>query len=317
MTDVTALGEILIDFTPQGHNDDGNPSFVVNPGGAPGNVMVGLSSLGIKSGFIGSVGQDQFGDMLKETLRNNGVNVEGIVQVGIPTTLAFVHIAEGGERSFSFYRKPGADMMLTKNDLNLDLISKSKVFHVGSISMTDNPVREATLVALKHAKENNIAVSYDPNLRPALWESLHEANKWMLEIMSFADIVKLSEDELEFLTGEQDIQTGVEKLNQQYNMPLLFVTLGEKGSYLFANGESVMVPGQIVHAIDTTGCGDAFFAGVLYQIIKMDALGKQLKKEEMAKILKFGNAMGGYVATKKGAISGMPSLEQIQAFIQS
>jgi fructokinase len=316
MRDVTALGEILIDFTPQGDNK-GNPSFVANPGGAPGNVMVGLSSLGLKSGFIGSVGRDQFGDMLKETLRNKGVNIKGIVQVDIPTTLAFVHIAKGGERSFSFYRKPGADMMLTKNDVKLDLISSSKIFHVGSISMTDEPVREATMKALKHAKENNVAVSYDPNLRPALWESLHVAKKWMLEIMSFADIVKLSDDELEFLTGEQDIQTGVEKLNQQYNIPLLFVTLGAKGSYFFANGESVMIPGQIVHAIDTTGCGDAFFAGVLYQIIKINALGKQLTKEDMSVILKFGNAMGGYVATKKGAIPAMPSIEQIQAFIQS
>ena len=314
MYDVTALGEILIDFTPQGYNEEGNPSFVANPGGAPGNVMVGLSSLGMKSCFIGSVGRDQFGERLKKTLRNKGVNIEGIVQVDIPTTLAFVHIADDGDRSFSFYRKPGADMMLTKNDLKLDLISKSKIFHVGSISMTDDPVREATLVALKHAKKNNVAISYDPNLRPALWESLSVAKKWILEIIPFADIVKLSEEELEFLTGEQDIQTGVGKLKQQYNIPLLFVTLGAKGSYCIANGETIRVPGRIVNAVDTTGCGDAFFAGVLYQIIKMNVIGKQLTKEEMTAILKFGNAMGGYVATKKGAIPAMPSIEQIQSF---
>jgi fructokinase len=315
MTDVTALGEILIDFTPQGNSEEGNPSFIANPGGAPGNVMVGLSQLGKKSAFIGSVGKDQFGKMLKETLKEKGVNTTGMVQVDVPTTLAFVHIADEGERSFSFYRKPGADMMLTKEDVNMDIISASKIFHVGSISMTDEPVREATLTALKHAKNNGITVSYDPNLRPALWESLEAARIGMLEVMPYADIVKLSDEELEFLTGEKDIMIAAEKIKQQFNMSFLFVTLGAKGSYCFANGESVMVPGYTVYAIDTTGCGDAFFAGVLYQILEKDALSNVLSIEEMTEILEFGNAMGGYVATIKGAIPAMPTLKEIQAFI--
>ncbi|WP_042146788.1 carbohydrate kinase [Paucisalibacillus sp. EB02] len=317
MIDVTALGEILVDFTPQGFNEDGNPSFVANPGGAPGNVMAGLSCLGKKSAFMGSVGSDQFGKMLRDTLKDKGINVEGMVDVQIPTTLAFVHIAEEGERSFSFYRKPGADMMLTKDDLKLNLISNSRIFHVGSISLTDEPVRVATLTALKYAKDHGVAVSFDPNLRPALWESLSDAKKWILEIMPFADIVKLSEEELEFLTGANDIQVGVEKLTKQYDIPLLFVTLGAKGSYCFANGESLMVPGTTVYAIDTTGCGDAFLAGALYQILEMNVLGKELTKKELRSILEFGNAMGGYVATKNGAIPAMPTLEQLQDFFKS
>jgi fructokinase len=317
MIDVTALGEILVDFTPQGVNEEGNPSFVANPGGAPGNVMVGLARLGKQAAFIGSVGRDQFGGMLKETLKNKGVNVEGMVEVSIPTTLAFVHIAEQGERSFSFYRKPGADMMLTKDDLKLDLISNSRIFHVGSISLTDEPVREATLTALQHAKDHGVAISFDPNLRPALWGSLHDAKKWILEIMPLADIVKLSEEELEFLTGEVDIPNGVEKLTNQFDIPILFVTVGSKGSYCFANGKSVMVPAKTVYAIDTTGCGDAFFAGALYQILEMNVLGKEVTTKELKNILEFGNAMGGYVATIKGAIPAMPTLEQLQGFSKS
>jgi fructokinase len=316
MIDVSALGEILIDFTPQGNNDD-SLSFTANPGGAPGNVMVALSRLGKQTAFIGSVGRDRFGEMLTETLASNGVRTAGIVYSEIPTTLAFVHIGEGGERTFSFYRNPGADMMLSKEDIKTDLIVNAKIFHVGSISMTHEPVREATLSALILAKEHGVTISFDPNLRPALWQSLDDARENILKIIPYADIVKLSEDELEFLTGESDIPTAVEKITALYNIPLLFITLGSKGSYCYANGKLEYVPGYTVYAIDTTGCGDAFFAGVLYKLLELDRIGQKLSKEEMLQILEFGNAMGAFVATEKGAIPAMPTKEMLEGFLKT
>ncbi|WP_047983608.1 carbohydrate kinase family protein [Ornithinibacillus californiensis] len=314
MTDVSTLGEILIDFTPQG-DSEGNPSFIANPGGAPGNVMVALSRLGKKTAFIGSVGRDQFGEMLKSTLTSNGVNTEGIVYSDIPTTLAFVHIGEGGERSFSFYRNPGADMMLSKEDVKSDIIANSKIFHVGSISMTDEPVREATLEALTLAKNHGVTISFDPNLRPALWKSLNEAKDNILAILAYADIVKLSEEELEFLTGETDIQTAAEKITAQYTIPILLVTQGAKGSYCYTNGVLEYVPGYTVYAIDTTGCGDAFFAGALFKLLELDLIGKELTKKEKRQILQFGNAMGAIVATEKGAIPAMPTIDMVEKYI--
>ncbi len=314
VTDVSTLGEILIDFTPQG-DSEGNPSFIANPGGAPGNVMVALSRLGKKTAFIGSVGRDQFGEMLKSTLTSNGVNTEGIVYSDIPTTLAFVHIGEGGERSFSFYRNPGADMMLSKEDVKSDIIANSKIFHVGSISMTDEPVREATLEALTLAKNHGVTISFDPNLRPALWKSLNEAKDNILAILAYADIVKLSEEELEFLTGETDIQTAAEKITAQYTIPILLVTQGAKGSYCYTNGVLEYVPGYTVYAIDTTGCGDAFFAGALFKLLELDLIGKELTKKEKRQILQFGNAMGAIVATEKGAIPAMPTIDMVEKYI--
>lgn len=317
MIDVTALGEILIDFTPVGMSEQGNPMYAANPGGAPGNVMVSLSCLGKNTAFIGSVGKDQFGELLVSTLQSKGVHVNGIVYSDINTTLAFVHIDEDGERSFSFYRKPGADMMLSKEDLNLDLVKESKIFHVGSISMTNEPVREATLTALQYAKKHQKAISFDPNLRPLLWESLEKAKKQILTIMTYADIVKISDEELEFLTGVKDISVGAKQIYQQFQTPLLLVTLGSKGSYGFFKGKSLFVPAISVQPVDTTGCGDAFFAGVLYQIIENDLLHLNITEIEMEKILRFGNGMGAYVAGLKGAIPSMPTKIQIDEFLKN
>jgi fructokinase len=315
MSDVIALGELLIDFTPNGINELGNPIYVANPGGAPGNVMVALSCLGKDTAFIGSVGHDKFGEMLKETLEKKGVNTQEIVYADIPTTLAFVHIADDGDRSFSFYRNPGADMMLSAADIKKDMIASARIFHVGSISMTDNPVRDATLTALRVAKENGVTVSFDPNLRPLLWKDLDDAREAMLEVLAFADIVKVSDEELQFITGEEDLETAANLLVMEHHLQVLFVTLGGKGSYCFSAGASERLPSYSVYAIDTTGCGDAFFAGTLYQILEMGLLGKNLKPEEMRKVLRFGNAMGGYVATQKGAIPAMPTLQEIETFM--
>jgi fructokinase len=317
MKDVTALGELLIDFTPEGKSEQGNPGFVANPGGAPGNVLVSLSCLGMQTEFIGCVGKDNFGDLMVSTLQSKGVQTNGIVYSNVNTTLAFVHIDELGDRSFSFYRQPGADMMLAKEDIDLRLISNSRIFHVGSISMTNEPSREATLTAVKHAKQNNVVISFDPNLRPLLWDTLDVAKEQIVTLMNYADVVKVSEEELEFLTGTKDISIGAKQIFDEFNLSLLFITLGDKGSYAYNNLGLVFVPGFSVKAVDTTGCGDAFFSGVLYQLLKNELIHEVLPVEALEQILQFGNAMGAYVAQRKGAIPSMPTLCQIEEFIAS
>ncbi|MFS0881515.1 carbohydrate kinase [Bacillus sp. 7586-K] len=315
MKDVTALGELLIDFTPSGRGEQDNPRFEANPGGAPSNVLVSLACLGLETEFIGCVGRDHFGQLLVAALRSKGVQTNGIVYSNVKTTLAFVHIDEQGERSFDFYRQPGADMMLAKEDLHLELISHSRIFHVGSISMTDEPVRGATLTALNHAKERNKVISFDPNLRPLLWDNLDNAKRQIEIVMQYADIVKVSEEELAFLTNTDDISFGAKQLFEKHHLSLLFVTLGDKGSYAYNENGLVFVPGITVKAVDTTGCGDAFFAGVLYELLKNELLNEDLPKERLEQILRFGNAMGAYVAKHKGGIPAMPTLSQIEEFI--
>ncbi|WP_010677741.1 carbohydrate kinase family protein [Bacillus timonensis] len=317
MKDVSALGEILIDFTPNGLNKQGNPVFEANPGGAPGNVLVSLACLGMETEFIGSVGNDSFGHFLVSTLQSKGVHTNGIVFSNINTTLAFVHINEKGDRSFSFYRRPGADMMLAKEEIDLRLISESRIFHVGSISMTNDPSREATLTALNYAKQHNVVISLDVNLRLPLWDSLDLAKQEIELIMNYADIVKVSEEELEFLTGTKDIAIGAKQIYEQYHLSLLFVTLGDQGSYAYNKNGLVFVPGFSVKAVDTTGCGDAFFAGVLFQLLNNDLLEEEVKQEKIEQILRFGNAMGAYVAQRKGAIPSMPTRDEIKEFIAS
>lgn len=317
MKDVTALGELLIDFTPEGKSEQGNPGYVANPGGAPGNVLVSLSCLGMQTEFIGCVGNDNFGDFLVSTLQSKGVQTNGIVYSNVNTTLAFVHIDELGDRSFSFYRQPGADMMLAKEDIDLRLISNSRILHVGSISMTHEPSREATLTAVKYAKRNNVVISFDPNLRPLLWDTLDVAKERILTIMNYADVVKVSEEELEFLTGTKDISIGAKQIFDEFNLSLLFITLGDKGSFSYNNHGLVFVPGFSINAVDTTGCGDAFFSGVLYQLLKYELIHEVLPVEALEQILQFGNAMGAYVAQRKGGIPSMPTLCKIEEFIAS
>lgn len=316
MIDVITLGEILIDFTPSKEkNEQGLPTFTANPGGAPSNVAVALSNLGKRTAFIGAVGNDYFGKMLTSTLSEKDVNTNGMVYVDVHTTMTFVHIEEDGERAFTFHRNPGADTMLTKESLDLNAISQSKICHVGSLSMTNNPARTATRTTLKHAKDNNILISYDPNLRPSLWKNLDKAKTYILEVMSYANIVKVSEDELEFLTNTTNIQNGAKQLMERFELDLLFITLGAKGSYCFNNQfQEAFSKGFSVKAIDTTGCGDAFFAGVLYKILENNL--SDMTEEKMKEMLTFGNALGAYVSTKHGGIPGMPTLNQISSFIE-
>jgi fructokinase len=317
MNDVVALGELLIDFTPYGISESGNSLFERNPGGAPANVAVALSKLKNKTAFIGMVGNDEFGTFLKNVLEDNGVNTVGLkFNNKVNTTLAFVHLKSNGDRNFSFYRNPGADMMITTNDIDFDIIGSSKVFHFGSLSLTDEPSRSAALAAVKFAKNNGIIISYDPNLRPQLWKSLELAKEMIVLGLDFADILKVSEEELEFITGTKELNEGTDILFNA-GIRLIMVTLGEKGCFYRYEGGFGLVEAFKVNAVDTTGAGDAFLGAVLHKL--SDSSINQIvnmKKAEMEEVIKFANAVGALVTTKKGAIPAMPAMDEIDGFIK-
>lgn len=312
MFDIVALGELLIDFTPAGQSAAGNELFERNPGGAPANVLAAVTKLGGKSAFIGKVGDDQFGRFLKATLDGRDICTDGLKLSKENTTLAFVHLDSKGDRSFSFYRKQGADTMLEEADLEYKLIEEASIFHFGSLSMTDEPARSATFKAVEYAKAKGKIVSYDPNWRPLLWEDDETARKWMLSGFKYADIVKLSGEELEFLLGTSDLDKGSEELLNM-GIKLVVITLGPKGCYYRCTAGSGYIRTYDTKVVDTTGAGDAFFGGTLYRISRCGEPLSALKRETVEDILDFANAVGSMCATKKGAIPAMPSMEEVEA----
>ena len=257
--DVTAMGEMLIDFTLNGQSEQGNHLFEACPGGAPCNVLAMLNKLGRKTAFIGKVGEDQFGRLLKGTIDELGIETKGLIlDKEIHTTLAFVHTFPDGDREFSFYRKPGADMMLTEEEVDYDLIRQSRIFHFGTLSMTDEPVRSATKKALEVAKEAGCLITFDPNLRPPLWNSLDEAKKQMEYGFQYCDMLKISDNEIQFVSGKEDYDEGICYLQDKYNIPLIFLTMGKDGSRAYYKDIRVERKGFQVKAIETTGAGDTF-----------------------------------------------------------
>lgn len=314
MLDVTALGELLIDFTPAGLSGQGNPIFEQNPGGAPANVLAALSKLGCQTAFIGKVGTDQFGQFLKKTLDQGGVSTHGLVMTDTcNTTLAFVHLSSSGDRSFSFYRDPGADLLLEPAELPYQLIEDCQIFHFGSVSMTAEPARSATLAAVKHAKEQHKLISYDPNLRLRLWKSPEAAKAGILSAMPLADLVKISEEELVFLTGESDLVKGAQYLIQEYGLKLVLITLGPGGAFACNQKGSAHCPTYKVTVVDTTGAGDAFTGGFLYKLLKSGKNPGDLLPEDLEEFLDFANAVGSIATTKKGAIPALPDMAAIEA----
>ena len=313
MFDITALGELLIDFTPAGVSPAGNRIFETNPGGAPANMLAAASKLGASTAFLGMVGNGQFGQFLEKTLKDNRIDTRGLkFSQSINTTLAFVHLDEKGDRSFSFYRNPGADMMLSEEDLEADVIKSSRIFHFGSISMTDEPSRSATLKALEIAKNSGAVISYDPNLRPLLWKSLAEAKERILTGLNFADILKISGEELEFITGEKDIVRGTKELDK-YGVKLIIVTLGPAGAFYRANDITGFQPTYDVAVVDTTGAGDAFLGAFLFKLRGFDLNDvKRLTANDLDKIIKFANAAGACTTTKKGGIPAVPELTEVE-----
>ena len=310
--DVVALGELLIDFTENGLSGQSNPLLEANPGGAPCNVLAMLNRLGKKTAFIGKVGNDQFGKMLKEVVEESGTDVSGLaMDEQVHTTLAFVHTFPDGDREFSFYRNPGADMMLTKEEVDPELIKKARIFHFGTLSSTHAGVREATRYAIDVAKENGLLVSFDPNLREPLWENLDQAKEEILYGMSKCDILKISDNEMEFMTGTTDYNKGVEMLREQFDIPLICVTLGREGSRAFYKDMIVeAAPFVREDTIETTGAGDTFEACTLNYILEHGL--EDLTEENLKEMLTFANAGASIITTRKGALKVMPEKEEIE-----
>lgn len=315
--DVVALGELLIDFTENGTSIQGNPVLEANPGGAPCNVLAMLNRLGHKTGFIGKVGQDMFGMQLENALKEVGICTDGLVKdEKIHTTLAFVHTLEGGDRDFSFYRNPGADMMLTEEELNINMVENCRIFHFGSLSMTHEACRNATKKAIITAKKNGAVISFDPNLREPLWESLDAAREQIEYGMSRCDILKISDNEIQWFTGESDYDKGVEWLQRKYPIRLILVSLGKEGSRAYMNGRCVhAAPFLQENTIETTGAGDTFCACVLHYVLEHGLL--EYSKEELKELLTFANAAASLITTRKGALRVMPKKKEIIELLKS
>jgi len=315
--DVPALGELLIDFTDHGISDQGNPVLEANPGGAPCNVLAMLNKVGLKTAFIGKVGNDIFGRMLKKRTEAEGIDMSGLVMDDvIHTTLAFVEKLPNGDRDFSFYRKPGADIMLTKDEViaHKDLIEKAKIFHLGTLSMTDEPANEATVEALKIAKEAGCIISFDPNLRPPLWDTEEHAKEKIRYGLGLCDVLKISDNEIEFMTGEKDLDKGIHMLIDEYKIPLVFATYGPDGSKAFYKGIEVYVEGFAnPKTIETTGAGDTFCGSALYHIIKNGGI-EGFDEESLKALLTYANAAASLITTRRGALSVMSTEEEILAY---
>ena len=308
--DVTALGELLIDLTQNGMSEQGNPIMEANPGGAPCNVLACLSKMGHKTAFIGKVGKDGFGEQLTAGLKETGISTEGLMyDEAVHTTLAVVHTFADGDRDFSFYRNPGADMMLRAEEVNEEIIENSKIFHFGSLSMTDEPCRSAHLHALEVAEKAGVLRSYDPNLRPPLWPNLEVAKENILELMGHCDILKISDNEIQWLSGKEDYDEGIAWLRERYDIPLIFLTLGKDGSRAYCGEVRTEQAGFKMNTIETTGAGDTFFGSVLHHILTKGF--RPYTKEELDEMLRFANAAAALVTTRRGALRVMPSEEEI------
>ncbi len=313
--DVVALGELLIDFTDSGSSSQGNPMFEANPGGAPGNVLAMLSKLGRHTAFIGKVGDDIFGHQLKAVLTEAGLDTRNLVMTAdVRTTLAFVKNTAAGEREFSFYRNPGADMMLNQSEVDEELLGAAKIFHFGTLSMTHEEVRTATMYAVRTAKEHGALLSFDPNIRESLWESLADAREQMEAGLKLCDILKISDNEIQWFTGEEDYAKGVQRLQEQYHIPLILLSLGKDGSRAYYQDICVEAAAFIQEqTIETTGAGDTFFGSCLNFILEYGLA--NLTTEILQEMLTFANAAASIITTRKGALRVMPERTEIEQLV--
>ena len=315
--DVTALGELLIDFTDNGKSAQGNTLFEANPGGAPCNVLAMLNRLGHSTAFIGKVGRDIFGLKLKAVLEESGIDTAGlIVDADARTTLAFVQTLPDGDRDFSFYRNPGADMLLTADEVDGGLIRSSRLFHFGTLSMTHEGVRKATKKAVRLAKESGAVISFDPNLRPPLWRSLDEAKEQAAWGFSQCDVLKISDNEIQWFTGEEDFDQGIERLRKEYDIPLILLSMGRDGSRAYYKDLRIeKAPFLQKGTIETTGAGDTFGGCCLHFVLKYGLNG--LNEERLTEMLTFANAAASIITTRKGALRVMPEADEVERFLSS
>lgn len=316
--DLVSFGELLIDFTPVGTSEHGNPVFERNPGGGPANLVCAAQKLGAKTAFVGKVGNDNFGRALKDFIGTFGVDTGSLLLSDeYKTTLAFVHLDEHGDRSFSFYRKNGADTMLRFEEVDLSVLDGCKYFFCSSVMMAEGPSRESSFQMMKAARDRGAAVYFDPNLRLNLWEQEAEARVNVLKALPLADIVKASEEEVVFLTGEEDYKKAARQLYEDYGLKAFLLTLGAKGCYCIFDGQVVEQPAFDVKVVDTTAAGDSFNGGFLASLLQT---GKELSacsREELERIVRFANTVGGLTTTKKGSICALPEREEVEAALKA
>ncbi len=314
--DVTALGELLIDFTENGVSGQGNPIYEANPGGAPCNVLAMLAKLERKTAFIGKVGRDIFGNRLKEILAETGIETSNLIMdEEVRTTLAFVETFPDGDRDFSFYRNPGADMMLREEEVQEDLLRDTKVFHFGTLSMTHEEVRRATKKAVETAKAAGAVISFDPNLREPLWKSLEDARQQVAYGLSKCDFLKISDNEIQWFTGEEDYDAGIRKLKQEFDIPLVVLSMGKEGSRAYYKDLRVeAAPFLQEHTIETTGAGDTFGACCLHYILQYGL--DDLDEDKLREMLTFANAAASIITTRKGALRVMPDMNEIRELVE-
>ncbi len=315
--DVIALGELLIDLTQNGRSGQGNPLFEANPGGAPCNVLAMLSRQGKRTAFIGKVGRDSFGRQLREALLEAGIDASYLLEEkDVPTTLAFVHRLPDGDRDFSFYRSPGADVMLRPEEIDGAAIRSARMFHYGSLSLTDEPVKSATKKAVSIAGEAGVLRSFDPNLRPPLWRSQEEAREQIAWGLAHCEILKISDNEIRWFTGKESYDEGMAALLREYpGIRLLCLSMGPDGSRAVLDGRTAEAPAFLVEdPADTTGAGDTFCGGVLTYVLQygLEKLGGHL-----GEMLSFANAAASLVTMHKGALRVMPRPEEIRARMKS
>ena len=317
--DVVALGELLIDFTIDGKSNQGNNTYEANPGGAPCNVLAMLNKMDKKTAFIGKVGQDAFGQILKNTIDNVGISSEGLVfDDKVNTTLAFVNTDENGERSFSFYRNPSADMLLNASEIEEEVFEEGGILHFCSVSLIDAPIKDAHRKAIEFAKNNNCLISFDPNVRLPLWETPEACREAILEFLPFANIVKISDEELEFITGIAD-ETEALNFLLQGDVEVIIYTKGTNGAEFITKERKVFSPSFKVEAQDTTGAGDSFIGSFLYQVAEGDNTLESLvnlPEEKVKEILTFSNATAALTVCKRGAIGALPTKEEVLTLVQ-
>ena len=316
MIDVVALGELLIDFATVSTDAGGYPTMAAHPGGAPANFLAALTKFGANTALLGKVGTDTFGELLIGTLKNAGIETRGLIETDdVFTTLAFVTFDEHGDRAFAFSRKPGADTCLSFEELDLSLIDEARVFHFGTLSLTDEPAQSATYRAVAYAKEKGKLITYDPNLRKPLWRDLEEAKKQLLWGLRQADVVKISDEEVEFLFG-LGVEEGAAHILENYGVKLVFVTCGPDGCFFrnaLASGHVPSLSG--IQVIDTTGAGDIFGGSALWKLLQLNKAPETLTLEELTDLVRFACTSAGLSTTRSGGISSVPDYETVLQYL--
>ncbi|MCD7725412.1 MAG: carbohydrate kinase [Clostridiales bacterium] len=311
-----ALGELLIDFTENGISEQGNMLLEANPGGAPCNVLAMLTKLGVDTAFIGKVGKDALGKMLKERVSGLGIDVSALYEdEEVHTTLAFVHNYPDGDREFSFYRNPGADMMLRENEIPEEMIESADLFHFGTLSLTHEGVRNATRKAVRIAQKAGCLISFDPNLRPPLWESLELAREQVKYGLGVCDILKIADNEIQWFSGREDLEEGIAWLRDRYPVPLIVLSMGKDGSRAYY-GDLRMEADAFIqqNTIETTGAGDTFGACIIQYVLEHGI--NNLNTADLREMLTFANAAASIVTTKRGALCVMPEKEEVQKLME-